>query len=253
MKLKTVDIEGTTYAETENGHPVYVHSDGKEVPFDAPTAMNKISELNGEAKKYREGKEAAEAALQKFAGIDDPVKATEALETVKKIDQKALIDAGEVDRVKEEITRGFQGKLDEATRQNEKLQEQLYREMIGGRFNSSVFIRQKLAIPADFVQARFGQSFRIEEGKVVAYDGQGNKIYSRQKPGDLADFDEALETLVDHYPQKDHILKASGNNGGDSRTTQYQQGQKTLKRSAFDQMDTTERMAAMKDGVTIID
>lgn len=48
----------------------------------------------------------------------------------------------------------------------------------------------------------------------MAYDGAGNKIFSRSRPGDLADFDEALETLVDQYPYKDQILKGSGASGG---------------------------------------
>jgi hypothetical protein len=37
---------------------------------------------------------------------------------------------------------------------------------------------------------------------------------------------------VEQYPQKDHILKASGNNGGGSRQSQHQAGQKTMKRDA---------------------
>ncbi|MCS5880838.1 hypothetical protein LNP17_13745 [Klebsiella variicola subsp. variicola] len=56
----------------------------------------------------------------------------------------------------------------------------------------------------------------------------GNKIYSRSKPGELAAFDEALEFLVEQYPQKDHILKASGNQGGGSRQSQHSLGQKTI-------------------------
>jgi hypothetical protein len=74
--------------------------------------------------------------------------------------------------------------------------------------------KAKLAIPADMVQARFGNAFKIEDGKVVAYDSQNNKIYSRARPGELADFDEALDVLVDMYPHKDSILKGSGASGG---------------------------------------
>jgi len=103
------------------------------------------------------------------------------------------------------------------------------------------------------LQARFGQSFKVEEGKVVAYDGSGNKIYSRSKPGETAGFDEALEFLVENYPQKDHILKASGNSGGDSRTTQHQAGQKTMKRTAFDQLSPGDKSQAMKDKITIVE
>ncbi|WP_367869728.1 DUF6651 domain-containing protein, partial [Pseudomonas lundensis] len=66
----------------------------------------------------------------------------------------------------------------------------------------------------DMVQATFGQNLKVEEGKVVAYDTQGQKIFSRSRPGELADFDEAIETLVSQYPHRDHILKSSDANGG---------------------------------------
>ncbi|NOM41833.1 DUF6651 domain-containing protein, partial [Klebsiella pneumoniae] len=90
----------------------------------------------------------------------------------------------------------------------------LYAEMIGGNFARSKFIADKLAVPADMVQATFGRNLKIEDGKVVAYDAQGQKIFSRARPGELADFDEALETLVSQYPHRDHILKSSDANGG---------------------------------------
>ncbi|EMO9462461.1 DUF6651 domain-containing protein [Raoultella ornithinolytica] len=254
MKLKTVEVNGKSYAEVDaNGLPVYVHDDGKEIGFDAPQAMSTISARNSEAKSQREAKETAEAALAKFSGITDPVKALEALEMMTKIDQKKLIDAGAVDQVKAEITQSFQAKLDEAGKRNTALEGQLYDAMIGGNFSGSKFIADKIAIPSDMLQARFGQSFKVEEGKVVAYDGSGNKIYSRSKPGEIAGFDEALEFLVENYPQKDHILKASGNSGGDSRTTQHQAGQKTMKRTAFDSLDMAGKQTALKDGITIVD
>ncbi|EFL6409219.1 hypothetical protein AAS87_002247 [Escherichia coli] len=53
MKLKTVEINGKQYAEIDTaGLPVYVHDDGKEIGFDAPLAIKKITELNGEAKNH---------------------------------------------------------------------------------------------------------------------------------------------------------------------------------------------------------
>ena len=254
MKLKTVEINGKQYAEVDAaGLPVYVHNDGKEIGFDALQATNKITELNGEAKKHRLAKEAAEDKLEKFAGIDDPQKALEALEIITKIDQKKLIDAGQVDQVKAEITKNFQQQLDEAKQHANTLEKQLYDSMIGGSFSGSKYIAENIAIPADLLQARFGQAFKVEEGKIVAYDASGNKIYSRTKPGELAQFDEALEHLVENYPQKDYILKPSGNNGGGSRITQHDIGQKTMKRSAFDSLDGVGKQNALKDGITIVD
>ncbi|PRD13982.1 DUF6651 domain-containing protein [Pantoea coffeiphila] len=250
MKLK-LDADG--HVVVENGMPVYVHDDGKEIAFDAAQAVSKISALNGEAKAHREAKEAAEANLAKFANISDPAKALEALDMMTKIDQKKLIDAGAIDQVRADITKSFQTQLDEANGKSQQLEQQLYGEMIGGRFVGSKFIQEKMAIPSDFVQARFGKSFKIEDGKIVAYDPTGNKIYSRSKPGDLADFDEALEFLVEQYPQKDHILKASGNSGSGSQQSQHQAGQKTMKRGEFDSLDPIARGTALQGGITIVD
>ena len=85
--------------------------------------------------------------------------------------------------------------------------------MIGGSFARSKFAADKLAIPPDLVQAYFGKAFSIEEGRVVAKDVNGNKLYSAANPGELAGFDESLEMLVNQYPGKEHILKGTGASG----------------------------------------
>lgn len=219
MKLKTIEVDGKQYAEIQDGKPVYVEDDGKEVAFDAVGTRATITRLNAEAKSHRERAEAAEKTAKAFEGIEDAAAARNALELVANLDAKKLVDAGEIEKVKAEIGKAFETKLGEATTRAEQLEQQLYAEKIGGSFARSKVIADKLAIPADMVQARFGQQFKIEDGKVVAYDGNGNKLYSRARPGELADFDEALEALIEQYPHKDHILKASGANGGGAPTS----------------------------------
>ena len=211
MKLK-LDENGN--AVLQDGKPVYVHEDGKEVAFDAPGTVATITRLNSEAKGHRERAENAEKAVKAFEGIDDPAAAKKALATVANLDAKTLVDAGEIETVKTEISKAFQLQLDEVTGKAQTLEQQLYAEKIGGSFSRSKFIADKLAVPADMVQATFGQNLKVEDGKVVAYDAQGQKIFSRARPGELADFDEAIETLVSQYPHRDHILKSSGANGG---------------------------------------
>ena len=211
MKLK-LDENGN--AVLQDGKPVYVHDDGKEVAFDAPGTVATITRLNSEAKGHRERAENAEKAVKAFEGIDDPAAAKKALATVANLDAKTLVDAGEIETVKTEISKAFQLQLDDVTGKAKTLEQQLYAEKIGGSFSRSKFIADKLAVPADMVQATFGQNLKVEDGKVVAYDAQGQKIFSRARPGELADFDEAIETLVSQYPHRDHILKSSGANGG---------------------------------------
>lgn len=214
MKLKTVEVDGKQYAEIQDGKPVYVEDDGAEVAFDAPGTRSTITRLNSEAKDNRLRAKAAEDAMKAFEGIDDPAAAKKALETMANLDAKKLVDAGEIEKVKGEISKAFQTQLDEANGKAQTFEQQLYAEKIGGSFARSKYIADKLAVPADMVQATFGQSLKIEDGKVVAYDAQGQKIFSRSRPGELADFDEAIETLVSQYPHRDHILKSSTATGG---------------------------------------
>lgn len=247
MKLKTVEVDGKTYAEVQDGKPVFVGDDGKDIAFDAPNTVATITRLNGEAKDNRIRAETAEAKYKPFEGIEDPAAARKALETVANLDSKKLIDAGEVEKVKAEISKAFQTQIDELTGKNQTLEQTLYGEKIGGAFSRSKLIADKFAIPADLVQARFGSAFKVEDGKTVAYDQAGNKIFSRARPGELADFDEAIEALVDQYPYKEQILKSSGANGGGAGSSNNNGGQKTMSRTQFEALDPTARIAAIKD------
>lgn len=255
MKLKTVEVDGKTYAEVQDGKPVFVEDDGKELAFDAVGTRATISRLNGEAKTHRERAEAAEKGLRSFEGIEDPSAALKALDTMKNLDAKKLIDAGEVERVKQEIAKSYEAKLSDTTTKLQSLEHQLYAEKIGGSFARSKMVAEKLAIPADMVQARFGQQFKIEDGKVVAYDVSGNKIFSRTRPGELADFDEALDSLIDQYPYKDHILKGSGASGGGAQggAKGGDGGKKTVTRQQFDGMDEAAKTQHMRSGGQVVD
>jgi hypothetical protein len=84
--------------------------------------------------------------------------------------------------------------------------------MIGGRFARSKFIEEKVAIPKSFIMAYFRPNFKIEDGKVVGYLND-NKIFSAQNPSEVADFDEALQVMVNSHPDKDNILKGAGASG----------------------------------------
>ena len=237
MQIKT-DENGVV--ALDNGLPVYIKDDGTESPFDAKATLASITRLNAEARDHRKRADAAEARLKDFDGLDDPAAARKAMETLGNLDAKKLIDAGEVDKVKSEITKVWQTKLDEATTKANGIEKQLYNEMIGGGFSRSKFVQEKMAIPADMVQSHFGRFFSVNEGQVVAQDTTGNPIYSATRPGELAAFDEALSILVSQYPNKDHILKGAGSSGGGATGGS---GGKTMKRSEMSPTDVREYTA----------
>ena len=251
MKLKLTP-EGL--AVVLDGKPVYIDDSGKEIAFDAVGTVATITRLNAEAKGHRERAEAAEGKLKPWEGIDDPTKARKALEMVANLDQKKLVDAGEKDKAIAEAIKAVEEKYKPIVEKAQKLEGDLYSEKIGGSFSRSKLIAEKFAIPADLVQARFGSAFAIEEGKIVAKDASGNKLYSKSSPGELASFDEALELIVDAYPYKAQILKGSGASGsGANPVNQGAGGKKTITRAQFDQLPQGERMAAAKAGVSVTD
>lgn len=254
MKLKTIDVNGTIYAEVKDGRPTYVKDDGSEISFDAVSTVATISRLNGEAKGHRERAEAAEGKLKAFDGLDGSA-ARKALETVQNLESKKLIDAGEVEKVKAEIAKSYEAKLEEITKSNATLQQQLHAEKIGGSFARSKFISEKIAIPADMVESAFGPRFALKDGKIVATSPDGNTIYSQSRPGELADFDEAIEILVNSYPHKDSILKGTGSTGSDKKPGSGGNGAggKTITRAAFEALDPAAKAQAMAEKTAITD
>ena len=209
------DAQGNIVTADHGGKklPVFVNARGEEAPFDADGTVEAIARLNGEAKAHREAKEVALGQLKTFEGITDPAAALKALELTANLDAKKLVDAGEIDRVRAEIGKAWEAKLADSAKREAALADELYTEKVGGAFSRSEFIQKKCAIPVDFIQARFGANFGIEEGKVYAVDGNGQKIYSPNNPGLLASFDEALEVLVNAHPQKAQFLNGTGASG----------------------------------------
>lgn len=215
MKLKTVEVNGKGYAELSDGKPVYVTDDGKEIALDGAELSQKVTHLKQEADKAFKARDEAKAGLRKYESIEDVDAAIKALETVAALSQKKLIDAGEVEKVKQEVAKSFETQLNELRQERDGLQTTLHRELIGGRFSRSPLLvgdQKKVVVPPDMVESKFGQHFKVEDGKVVAYMN-GEKVYSRTKPGDLADFDEALELIIEAYPYKDHIIGAPNASG----------------------------------------
>lgn len=244
MKLK-LDEQG--HVVVQDGKPVYVHDDGKEVPFDAAATVSTISRLNAEARDNRVRAEKAEEAVKQFEGISDPAAAIKALNVVKNLDDKKLVDAGEVDKVKEAAIKAVEEKYAPIVAERDKLQSELYGEKVGGNFARSQFIKDKLLIPADLAQAAFGNAFKVVDGKVVAYDKDGREIFSRANPGNVADFDEALEILVTNYPHKDSILKGAQSGGsGSSGAGNNAGGKVTVTRAQFQALSPEAQASTAK-------
>ena len=221
MKLK-VDENGN--AILNEGKPVYIYEDGKEAPFDAPAAMAKIGDLNNEAMKHRlsgkTAKEELEALKATYADLD-PATARKALETVKSLteDQKNFEEQREklkteMQRIYEERESKLMKTYTETEKQYKKaLQEkehEVFNLKVTDQFANSPFVKQKTIMTPDVAATMFGKNFQIEEWngqkRVVGFLN-GERIISRERPGDPAGFEEALAVIFDAYPHKTTYLK----------------------------------------------
>ena len=257
MEPKTVEIDGKTYMEMQDGKPVYMDGD-REVALDPVGMHGKIGELNREGATRRKVIEKLEADLSNFADIDDPAAAKKALETIKNFDQKKLVDAGEVERIKAEAIRAVEDKYKPQVEELGTLKTQLIQEKIGNAFAQSKFIQEKVAVPPDMIQKTFGDQFAVEDGRLVAKDKHGNPIFSTSNPGDHADFDEALERIVEAYPYRDNILKGRQQEGGGARGAGNGAGGKNrVTRTEFERIAAADparaRQMLTKDGIEVVD
>ena len=251
-------MDGDKLALDSAGNPIYVDTTGTESAVQGDT----ISRLNNEAKGHRTAKETAETALNAYKDetgkLIDPTIAIKAVKTVAGLDAKKLIDAGELDKVRETVKSEFMGQLSEKDKALNEMGGRLDNMTIDRVFSGSDFIRDRVAMPRDFFEAAMRSNFKVNDGKVEAYDRSGNRIMSRKTIGEYADPAEALEIMVDTHPQKDTILKAaqSGGTGTDSNGGSRGKG-RVVSRSDFDAMSPGDKAAAgtamQKGEMTITD
>lgn len=239
-------MDGDKLALDGDGNPIWINSTGQEQGVKGDTIAN----LNSEAKNHRTAKEAAEAALAKYKGADgkliDPEIAIKAVDTVSKLDAKKLIDAGEVDRVRDQIKAEFTTQLNEKDAAIADLTASKNSLLVDKTFDGSEFVRNRLNIPADVFRDSFGKNVKItDDGKTEFYGRDGNRLLSKKNHGEYATGDEAFELLVEQHPQKDMLLKApdaggtGGNGGGGSRP-----GGRTMKRAEFEALPAHKQAEA---------
>ena len=222
-----------------DGNPVWIYESGPEKDKEAPvefgktlaTIQNITKESIGRKEKIAELKaitgKIEEAGIEDFDAFVE--EARKAMETVKNLTDQQQAQAGEMERLKQGITEGFNRQIEslkEAARKSDaewqaKLdakQKAIERLIIKGAFETSDFLREKTVMLPDMAYSYFGDRFRVEErdGDLVGYavDRQGDKIMSLKNPGQYADPSEAIEILVSEHPQKDRLLRMDASGSG---------------------------------------
>jgi len=226
MKLK-LDENGNVVVK--DGMPIYVDSEGKDIVHDAPKLLFKVTSLTEEKDRHFEKANGLQKTLDLFKGID-PEKAKEALSVVEKLDGKKMIEAGEFDKLKDqmqeisaqkldELKQSYETKLGETEAINSTQQSTIEHLMITNNFAQSPWFSgptPKTVLAPDLAANLFKPYFKVEGAgqdiKMVGYL-DGEKIPSRKNVGEPADFDEAISTIIERHPGKDRFLASQGGTG----------------------------------------
>jgi len=275
MELKIVEGQVALH-ETDDGAklPIYVTEDGKEIPFDAAASMEKIKTLNGESASRRLKIEELEKQMKSYDGLDVE-KAKKALETVANLDDKKLVDAGDIEKLKEKYTTSFEQKqkeaqekhLEEMKRLNdeiEKSNKKIRDLVITNHFSKSPFFtgeKPKTILPPDMAADYFGKNFEIKEvdGKMTPVGKWNGETIISNDPknfGSPASFEEAIAHIIDNYPMRDRILRTSGGGSGGSGNTDMSSDGELLMISRADAMDPVKyrraKQKAAERGVQLV-
>lgn len=247
-----VDADGNLVKDA-NGNPIRVDDKNKE----QSVAVDTISKLNGEAMGHRERAELAENKLKAFDGLD-PAAARTAVDRVKKLGDKQLYESGDVEKLKEEITKGFTDQMAGLQTELSGAHTRIADMAITNAFNGSKFVQEKLIIPADIARQAFGRFFTVDpkSGAMTIKRDNGGEVFSNTRHGEKASVDEALEILVGEYANKDKILKGDGQGGSGNEGNGGNGGVKpgTMKRAEFDKLPPAERSKVAIEGkIKVVD
>jgi len=220
---------------------VFIAPDGKDLPLDPPAMYTKIAELNSENKKRREAAEGLQATVDLFEGIEDipawKKQADEAIETVTNFNDKDWMKAEKVEKLKADMKDSYNEKVEaQKASFNSALADkdavigkkdaQIHKLLVSNNFAIHPLFggpKPKTKLTPELAEAYFSKNFKLEENdktgelNLVAYHDPGSfdqPIYSRERPGEVATFSEAMDQLWDAYPGKDALTAASGSGSG---------------------------------------
>jgi len=220
--------------KTKDGKPLVTDGE-QEYAVDALGAQARINSLKAEAKEYRLKASERGALLKQFEGIDDPVAAIEAMQTVETMDDKHKAN---IDKLKASINKAWESKEEEWSNRTAELEARLFNATVTSKFATSEVLKKTILTPQVALKF-FGDHFKLDGSAV---DAAGNVIYSKENPGEPAEFDEAMTIILDNYPDKDTIMKGNGTGGSGGRDTGGSGGSENM--SAMDkiQMGLKKRM-----------
>jgi hypothetical protein len=264
MKL-LLDDSGN--AVLQDGMPVYQHEDGTKAPLDAPALVKKVGNFEEERNRYHGKISTLEGQVKLFTGEDGKVfdheAVKKAMKTVANLNEEQLYTADRVDVMKKQLGEQFEQDksklidqhskaLQEKDATLEKLNQDIRGLLVKTAFSQSEYFsggdKSLTTLPPDIAANTFGKFFEVVgEGENAKLVGKinGEPIQSKKRYGELATFDEAIAVIIENYPAKNSILRASGSGPG-AHGNMDQGGTRQVTISRTDAMDPQKYRDARK-------
>lgn len=238
-KLKR-DAAGNVVAVGEK--PVVIDDNGKESEFDVEGTILAVKERNAQIVSMRDELKPLKEQLTAFEGLD-PKAARTALEVVAKLDQKQLIDAGQVDKAVQDLKAEHEKVLAKVRGELEGVKAQFHKTQIGAAFANSEFLKTKAeSTPVLLLQSYFEKNFELDDaGGIIAKDSSGKQMYSTANPAIPAGFDEAIERLIGESPFRDRIITTGQGSGGGTPSGASSKGTGRITRKQFEALPAHEK------------
>jgi hypothetical protein len=252
MKLVT-DADGKPVLD--GGNPVFEHSDGRKAAVNVGELFSKYNALSGDLDGLRNRAVKAEEALKGLGAAPEEI--SQALETFKNLKANKLVEAGKVDEAiatrLAEATSAWTAKEADYKSKVEAAEKRIYNLLVSQRFASSKALDDTFLTP-DLAEAYWGKQFKVDGERVIGHYPNGQPIYSAAKPGEPADFDEALGILKASHPNKDKWTKSSNASGsGAPGSNGNGSGAKVMPRSQFSALPPGEQVQRMREGYQLSD
>lgn len=189
-------------------------------PMSAPPALPAVSDLAALLARL----EQVEQRLAAAPGLTSPAVEPQAIAAPASVSASTAIQPQQALQVQQSIQAGRIKELEAALAARG---EQLKTLLVSNVILNSTFLREKTVLPPSIAMEVFGRIFTVEDvdgtPTAVAHAPDGSAIMSREDPARLASPEEALELyIMQHYPDRDAILRASHAGSGASGNAERQ-------------------------------
>lgn len=178
------------------------------------------------AKSEKAAREALEAKLKEFDGID-PVAIRELLAKQQKAQEEELEKKGQWDVLKQNMAKQHKEEREKLEGQIVELQglvkqrESTIDELtIGSQFSNSKFLKEETTLAsATKARALYGQHFELVDGVLTAFDkpkGAKDRAPLVDASGNALEFDVAMRKIIESDPDKDALLRTAAKPGAGS-------------------------------------